>query len=211
MKKLLISLISIISLAFSSPSLAKGETQAFWILVPLAITVGQCTQYGDETRNRFQSAIRIAKENSADLLPPAAWAMIEQYQNSSGSLAPTPELQRACVKAIEGFSSPTFPTQVRHLVATYFIAATATDCILTQPTTAQQIKQAWVSVGVRNGFEISEKAIDALVENQRKPLEANRTPPRSIEGCVKAANHWATPHFDQTFSKDAVFKLFGGQ
>ncbi|MFN9389385.1 MAG: hypothetical protein ACK6DF_07535 [Betaproteobacteria bacterium] len=211
MKKILLHAITSVSFIFCPPSEARGATDALWILVPVALTVGQCTQFGDEVRNRFRTAISVAKGNSLDLLPPTSWGLIEEYANSTGSEVPTPDMQRACDKTIEAFSSPAFPTYIRQLVATYFIAATATECVLFQPTTAGKIKQAWISVGTLNGFDISEKAIDELFESQRQVSDMNRPPRRSIDECVKAANYWDTPSFDQTFSKSAVFELFGGR
>lgn len=185
---------------------AQEANPAFWLLMPLAGQIAECSQQTPEIRQRLVASLETAKGTSRRLLPASAWGLLTAVVAPTPTYKTSPEKSKACEATIETFSSSAFPNRFRQMLATLFTVPLAIRCVVQQPTIAEQMRSAWRSAFIRNGFEVSEEAIDKAIAS----FKTDNSSPTSIDQCNDVLAFFAA-EFDKQYSEETIYKMFEGK
>lgn len=200
-----------LALAIFCPRLAYSQeaNPAYWLLMPLFGQIAECSKYGEEMRARMKASLDVAAKNSHDLLPSEIWVLLATAIASKANQSATPEVKKACEGLIDQYQSPQFTARFRQYLATQLVSSESLRCIVQQPSTATQVKAAWLKAFSRNSFEMTEEVIDTLAAAMVQALNG-RSPPR-LEDCEQVTRYFDSSEFDKQYSEAGVRKLFEGR
>lgn len=188
---------------------SQASKNAFLLLIPYAASVNSCAAYGTDMRTKLKKALATAQLNSGKILPPAAWEVIGQGSNSNTEKSAGPAEGARCDALLGLLEDSNFAVHFRQGIASTFVLKPALVCIAEHPSTAENIKTAWLSAFDRQGFSLSAKALDDLTSHAS--LQTMKQPvgkgPSSAE-CEQFAADLSGPQFDAGYGEDGILKLF---
>jgi len=191
---------------------AKGGSQYLWLVIPYASVISNCSKHGANMRQRLTDALAKGKENTKEVVPDSVWGILEAANSSTENIDISPNVENACEAIIEMYQNPKYATYFRQAIAAQLVSSPALICIIKQATMSSEIKEAWLKAFHRNGFELSEDAMNTGIENARSYIE-NQAPKEgpSISECKKVISLFSTENFDTKFSESGVYNLFSSQ
>jgi len=191
------------------PVSAKGVNQSLWLVMPFASSISNCSKYGANMRQSLTAALVKGKENSQGILPDSIWSILEAANTGTENKEINSSIEESCAGVIEMYQNPKFATHFRQAIAAQVASSPALVCIIKQPEISNEIREAWLKAFHRNGFELSENAMNTGIENSRSYVENKMSKVDvSLSDCKKTIENFSIEKFDTKFGEKGINNFF---
>lgn len=187
---------------------AQEENPAYWLLMPLVGQIAACAKQSPEMRKQLDEGLQTAQATSPKLLPPSAWEILRIGLDIPGSKSGAAGQPANCEETAAFYRRSTFSLQLRQLFAAQFTTSLALQCMVQRPESAVPTRRAWLAAFNRNGFEISDQAIDQSAENTKQYLAKKKIEAPTAKECEQLPELMFGSQFDARFSEAGIYELF---
>lgn len=175
-----------------------------FVFDPIEDQARACVSLGSTWNAKVVATLRLARANTARLLPSTAWDEVSAALHTGGASGAAHAEPSRCETFVATYSDPKLSNRIRARVLAGFLVQSYAGCAAEFPATAAATRAAWIAAFARNDLDPMTATFDDAVRTSwRKPSDDAE----QRRECDVSMRMLESKEFDQVASESSVRRM----